>query len=324
MYDTPSTDDRPLMIGSLFSGYGGLDLAVEHATGGRTAWFSELNEPVARVFSHHWPDAPNLGDITAVRWGEIEPVDVLCGGFPCLNVKLRSLWLWPKRRRHRRAERSCRILIMCPAPEVDLTRRARVREAALALFAERGYAGTSVRAIAEAAGVSSALVAHHFGSKSELRRACDQHVLATVSEAKDELGAADPAATIHRWLQEPRSEAVLLNYLARMLVEDPDSSGSLLEHLVSQTEQMIADGVAAGSIRAHGNPRMLAVVLTLQGLAPLVMQRPLRAILEGAPDLEAVTRQMAVPLLELYTHGLYTDSRLLDAARGSVGEGDEH
>ena len=113
-------------------------------------------------------------------------------------------------------------------------------------------------------------------------------------ETKDELGAADPAATIQRWAQEPRSETVLSIYLARMLVEDPDSSGSLLEHLVSQTEQMIADGVAAGSIRAHSNPRMLAVLSTLQGLAPLVMQRALSAILDGAPDLEAATRQIAV------------------------------
>ncbi|MGP5386962.1 DNA cytosine methyltransferase [Brachybacterium tyrofermentans] len=86
MHDTPSTDDRPLKIGSLFSGYGGLDLAVEHATGGHTVWFSELNEPVAHVFAHHWPDAPNLGDITAIRWNEVEPVDVLCGGFPCQDV----------------------------------------------------------------------------------------------------------------------------------------------------------------------------------------------------------------------------------------------
>ncbi|WP_292698495.1 DNA cytosine methyltransferase [Microbacterium sp. 69-10] len=73
-------------IGSLFSGYGGLDLAVEHLTGGETIWFSELNEHVARVFSHHWPDAPNLGDISAIDWATVPPVDVLCGGFPCQDV----------------------------------------------------------------------------------------------------------------------------------------------------------------------------------------------------------------------------------------------
>lgn len=79
-------DPEPLRVGSLFSGYGGLDLAVEHVFGARTVWFSEINEPVARVFSHHWPDAPNLGDITMIDWHTVEPVDILCGGFPCQDV----------------------------------------------------------------------------------------------------------------------------------------------------------------------------------------------------------------------------------------------
>ena len=57
-----------LRVGSLFSGYGGLDLAVEHALNAETIWFSENNEAVARVFGHHWPDAPNLGDITTIDW----------------------------------------------------------------------------------------------------------------------------------------------------------------------------------------------------------------------------------------------------------------
>lgn len=77
---------KPLKVGSLFSGYGGLDLAVEHVFGARTIWFSEINEPVSRVFSHHWPDAPNLGDITMIDWRTVEPVDILCGGFPCQDV----------------------------------------------------------------------------------------------------------------------------------------------------------------------------------------------------------------------------------------------
>ncbi len=81
-------EDQPprLKIGSLFSGYGGLDLAVEHVFSAETVWFSELNEPVARVFASHWPGIPNLGDITTITWHKVEPVDILIGGFPCQDV----------------------------------------------------------------------------------------------------------------------------------------------------------------------------------------------------------------------------------------------
>jgi DNA (cytosine-5)-methyltransferase 1 len=81
-----SSGARRLRVGSLFSGYGGLDLAVEQVFDARTVWFSEINEPVARVFAHHWLDAPNLGDITTIDWSSVEPVEVLCGGFPCQDV----------------------------------------------------------------------------------------------------------------------------------------------------------------------------------------------------------------------------------------------
>ncbi|GAB3633498.1 hypothetical protein GCM10027421_28510 [Microbacterium shaanxiense] len=82
----PTDPSAPLRVGSLFSGYGGLDFAAEEVFGAKTIWFSEINEPVARVFSHHWPDAPNLGDITTIDWNTVPPVDILCGGFPCQDV----------------------------------------------------------------------------------------------------------------------------------------------------------------------------------------------------------------------------------------------
>jgi len=86
MHDLYASGDSELRIGSLFSGYGGLDLAVEHVFNAKTVWFSELNEPVARVFSRHWPDVPNLGDITTIDWSRVEPMDILVGGFPCQDV----------------------------------------------------------------------------------------------------------------------------------------------------------------------------------------------------------------------------------------------
>ncbi len=51
-----SNNDHLLRVESLFSGCGGLDLAVEEVFGGCTAWSSEINEFVARVFAHHWRD----------------------------------------------------------------------------------------------------------------------------------------------------------------------------------------------------------------------------------------------------------------------------
>jgi DNA (cytosine-5)-methyltransferase 1 len=78
-------------IGSLFSGYGGLDLAVEEVHSARTVWHSELDPNASKVLEQHWPGVPNLGDITKVQWADVEPVDILTGGFPCQDISTAGL-----------------------------------------------------------------------------------------------------------------------------------------------------------------------------------------------------------------------------------------
>ena len=75
-----------MRLGSLFSGYGGLDMACEQVFSARTVWFCENDPVVSAVFQAHWPQAEPLGDITNVDWGKVPPVDVLCGGFPCQDL----------------------------------------------------------------------------------------------------------------------------------------------------------------------------------------------------------------------------------------------
>jgi len=67
-------------LGSLCSGFGGLDLAVEAHYGATTVWHAESDKDCSKVLAHHWPTAPNLGDITQVEWSDVEPVDVLAAG----------------------------------------------------------------------------------------------------------------------------------------------------------------------------------------------------------------------------------------------------
>jgi DNA (cytosine-5)-methyltransferase 1 len=75
-------------IGSLFSGYGGLDMGVMDAIGGEVAWHVEYDRAPSKILAHHWPDIPNYGDITTVDWSNVPPVDVLTGGYPCQPFSL--------------------------------------------------------------------------------------------------------------------------------------------------------------------------------------------------------------------------------------------
>lgn len=75
-------------IGSLFSGYGGLDMGVQAVIGGEVVWHVEFDDAPSKILKHHWPDIPNYGDITTVDWSTVPPVDVLTGGFPCQDVSL--------------------------------------------------------------------------------------------------------------------------------------------------------------------------------------------------------------------------------------------
>ena len=77
-----------LKIGSLFSGVGGLDLAVESFFGGETVWHCEWENEPSKVLAARWPGVPNFGDVTAVDWSTVEPVDIICGGFPCQDLSL--------------------------------------------------------------------------------------------------------------------------------------------------------------------------------------------------------------------------------------------
>lgn len=75
-------------LGSLCSGYGGLDLAVNDIFGTTTAWHCENLPAAAAVLDHRFPGVPNLGDLREADFRDVEPVDVLAAGFPCQDVSI--------------------------------------------------------------------------------------------------------------------------------------------------------------------------------------------------------------------------------------------
>ncbi len=75
-----------LTIGSLCSGYGGLNAGVQLVLDADVAWHSDIDPGACKILAHHWSDVPNLGDMTTVDWSQVEPVDIITGGTPCQDL----------------------------------------------------------------------------------------------------------------------------------------------------------------------------------------------------------------------------------------------
>jgi AcrR family transcriptional regulator len=122
----------------------------------------------------------------------------------------------------------------------DLTGRARIRDAAIRLFAERGIDGTTVRGIAQQAGVSPGLLRHHFGSKEALRQACDAYALDRIVKIKEELYLDDKVAS-PGFLPSVHPTIVLLyRYVTQALLDGSPSAAAMFDDMVVLTEQWIS------------------------------------------------------------------------------------
>ena len=71
-----------LVLGGLFSGVGGFELAWQRL-GGRVAWMCEIDKKAQQVLRARFPGVPIYDDVTRLDPSEVEAVDVLTGGSPC-------------------------------------------------------------------------------------------------------------------------------------------------------------------------------------------------------------------------------------------------
>lgn len=195
----------------------------------------------------------------------------------------------------------------------DLTATARIRDAAIDQFGQQGFS-VGLRTIAEAAGVSAALVIHHFGSKDGLRKACDEYIAEQIREVKSETIQTNDPATWLAQMAEIESYAPLMAYLVRSLQSGSELARDFWRRMIENAEEYMEEGVRAGTIKPSQNPAARAKYLGLAGGGSLLLYLQMH---DNPTDLRAVLRdygeEMVLPALEVYTKGLLTDSTMFDA-----------
>ncbi|MBS1690697.1 MAG: TetR family transcriptional regulator [Actinobacteria bacterium] len=195
----------------------------------------------------------------------------------------------------------------------DRTAVARIRDAAIDQFGQHGF-GVGVRAIADAAGVSAALVIHHFGSKDGLRKACDDYIAEEIRTGKSaSMQTHDPAAWFAQ-MAEIESYAPMMAYLVRTMQSGNDLSKMLWRRMIGQAEQYLEEGVRAGTLKPSRDPAARAKFVSMSSGGGFLLYLQLH---DTPTDVRAVLRDyaedMVLPALEVYTHGLMADPTMYDA-----------
>jgi AcrR family transcriptional regulator len=200
----------------------------------------------------------------------------------------------------------------------DLTARARIRDAALAQFAERGFERTTIRGIAAAAGVSSGLVRHHFGSKQELRAAADAHVVQVIQRISKEITADGGTANLTSAVTSREEIRPFQRYLMRGLLDGSPTFALIFDQLVESTEQWLLATEDTRSDAPYVDLRARAAVIVTAKLSIPILHEQLTRVLGVDTTVPPGENRVALAMLDLFTHPL-VDAETGDTLRDALG-----
>lgn len=199
-----------------------------------------------------------------------------------------------------------------PLPD-DRTARARIRDEALRLFAERGPDAVTLRDIANAASVSPALLIRHYGSKDGLVEIVDNHVVATFEVLLTKMTEQTAVVGL-----EPTAVPSLLDglatylppdspipaYLSRLLINGGSAGSALFDRLFRLSQTTLDAMVAVGTASRGADAAVRAAFLLVNDLAVLTLRPRLTEALGVDPLSEEGMRRWAGEVFAIYRDGL--------------------
>lgn len=205
------------------------------------------------------------------------------------------------------------------AEDTDLTARAIIRNAALRLFADRGPDAVTVREIAAQAGVSAALVVHHFGSKDGLRaevdafaaRAFDALFEAMPTEELAELlaGGAATGSLAEAFARGFPTGSPLPAYLRRLLLTNDPAGAALFGRWYAATRDLLDAMVDLGAARPSEDPDVRAAFFLVNDLALILLRNQIAVAIGADPLTPEGMERWAREATIVYAEGAFSAPR---------------
>lgn len=199
-------------------------------------------------------------------------------------------------------------------PESDLTAAALIRNTALRLFAARGFDAVTVREIASEAGVSPALVLHHFGSKDGLRGAVDAYAsqaFDTVIEGFDATDLAammtggNPGSLAEAFARSFPAGSPLPAYLRRLFLTNDPAGAALFGRWFRLTEQLLAAMESIGLVQPSADPHVRAAFLLVNDLSLVLLRNQIATVLGVDPLTADGVQRWGAEAAAVYTTGVF-------------------
>lgn len=190
------------------------------------------------------------------------------------------------------------------ASDTDTT-TARILRAALARFPVDGFEGTTVRALADDADVSPALIVHHYGSKEGLRRACDDHVIEQIRTVKGDAISTRRMTDAGFIAGSMQIAPLLIRYLGWALATGSQAAADLFDEMLEESIRLFEMAEEQGYVRPSDHPRARSAVMLSMQLGSLVLHDHLERSL-GVDPLEAEgLMQLAQVSMEIFSGSLF-------------------
>jgi AcrR family transcriptional regulator len=205
----------------------------------------------------------------------------------------------------------------------DLAPRARIREAALRLYAEHGTQGTSIRMVAEEANMSAGAVMHHFKTKDELAEAVQHAVVAKIREVVNGVGLDQPPPDAARARRQAFDQLIADNpfiagYIRRATLEGGPAGLALFTEAFDLVRSEMQALVEAKIARPLPDPDVGLVLYRAINLAHIVFGPLIEQMLNLSLSDPVVLERFRDAAVDLLTHPVYNEA----PADGDVSRGD--